>query len=96
MVQGCRPSSPREGSPAGLSVGGGLGPRTHLAGRVIMRVEKSNRSRLILRRFCTSSSNSVIRIRSWSWPPSTFWGEVGPQGGGTSYIPQRGTDLLPN
>lgn len=76
VVQGHRPSSSREASTDGLSVGGGLGPRTHLVGRVIMRVEKSNRSRLILRRFCTSSSSSVIRIRSWSWPPSTFFSIV--------------------
>ena len=46
----------------------------HLVGCVMMRVEKSKRSRLILRRFRTSSSSSVTRIRSWSWPPRTFWG----------------------
>lgn len=72
LVWGLWPSGPKVGDSVGLSVGRGLGPGTHLAGRVMMRVEKSNRSRFILRRFCTSSSNSVIRIRSWSWPPSTF------------------------
>lgn len=57
------------------AVGGdpeGPDARTHLEGRVMMWVEKSNRSRLIFRRFCTSSSSSVTRIRSWSWPPSTL------------------------
>lgn len=49
----------------------------HLVGCVMMRVEKSKRSRLILRRFRTSSSSSVTRIRSWSWPPKTFWGKGG-------------------
>lgn len=91
LVWGLWPSGPRMGGSVGLSLGRSLGPCTHFVGRVMMRVEKSNRSRLILRRFCTSSSNSVIRIRSWSWPPSTFWegaglGGGGAQGGGPSDI----------
>lgn len=48
-----------------------------MAGRVMMRVEKSNRSRLTFRRFRTSSSSSATRIRSWSWPPRTLWGRTG-------------------
>lgn len=73
----------RSGSGSGLCArslgltGPGSGARAHLAGRVMMRVEKSKRSRLILRRFLTSSSSSATRIRSWSWPPSTLWGRGG-------------------
>lgn len=48
----------------------------HLEGRVITRVEKSNRSRLILRRLRTSSSSSNTRAGS-IWLPSMFYGERG-------------------
>lgn len=82
---GCRWMEPRFG-PAPVRPGRGRGPggpgaRVHLDGRVMIWVEKSNRSRLILRRFCTSSSSSVTRIRSWSWPPSTLWEGAGAQRG---------------
>lgn len=64
-----------------------------MAGRVMIRVEKSNRSRLTLRRFRTSSSSSATRIRSWSWPPRTLCGgtesearEPGSQSGGAQGV----------
>lgn len=78
------------------ATGGGPGTRTHLAGRVMMRVEKSKRSRLILRKFRTSSSSSVTRIRSWSWPPSTLWGGAGAQTGRDLDMGTKEGFLLPN
>lgn len=50
----------------------GRGEPLHLAGLVMMRVEKSKRSLLILRRLLTSSSSSLTWIVRCSWSPTRF------------------------
>lgn len=50
----------------------GRGEPLHLAGLVMMRVEKSKRSLLIFRRLLTSSSSSLTWIVRCSWSPTRF------------------------
>lgn len=67
-----------------------------MAGRVMMRVEKSKRSRLTLRRLCTSSSSSATRIRSWSWPPRTLCGGTGLRGQAAGKPPRAAVPTVPD